>query len=184
MVQNWYNLEYEIILHLLRGKAHVRVMSRDLKIPHSTLLRKLTELNKRLIIDYAIEGKNKVYSLKKILSAQKIIVNAENYKLIKLISKHPWLSPLFSDILKENPSNLIILFGSYAKDTEKKESDIDLFIETDNLEMKKKIESIHPKLSVKIGYFDPEALLIKEIIKNHIILKGAETYYERTKFFA
>ncbi len=31
--------------------------------------------------------------------------------------------------------------------------------------------------------FDTKSLMIKEIIKNHVILKGVEYFYEKTEFF-
>ena len=38
-------------------------------------------------------------------------------------------------------------------------------------------------LSVKLGKFDNSSFLIKEIIKSHVVLKGVEDFYEKTKFF-
>jgi len=45
------------------------------------------------------------------------------------------------------------------------------------------VESIHSRIKVKFGDFDLSSNLIKEIIKNHVILKGVEEFYEKTKFF-
>ena len=39
------------------------------------------------------------------------------------------------------------------------------------------------KLSIKIGKYDKSNLLIKEILKNHIIIIGVERYYEKNRFF-
>ena len=49
--------------------------------------------------------------------------------------------------------------------------------------MKESIETIHSKLKVKIEDFDLNSQLIKEIIKNHIVLRGVEEFYEKVKFF-
>ena len=65
----------------------------------------------------------------------------------------------------------------------KDDSDIDVFVETQRKDLKKALESINTRLSVKIGTFDMKSLLIKEIVKNHIILKGVEDYYNRIGFF-
>ena len=81
--------------------------------------------------------------------------------------------------IKKCDSKLIILFGSYAKNIAKPESDIDIYLETEDQNIKKKTEEINSKLSVKIGAFNKDSLLIKEIIKNHVILKGAERFYEQ-----
>ena len=39
------------------------------------------------------------------------------------------------------------------------------------------------KLSIKIGKYDKNNNLIKEIEKNHVIIKGVDEYYEKNKFF-
>ena len=78
---------------------------------------------------------------------------------------------------------MIILFGSYAKDNPKKDSDIDIYLETNDSKIRDKLKEINSKLSIKIGKFDAKSLLIKEIIKNHIIIRGLENFYERVDFF-
>jgi hypothetical protein len=45
------------------------------------------------------------------------------------------------------------------------------------------LEQRHSLLSVKILEFDPQNLLIREIIKDHVIIKGLEVYSDRTGFF-
>lgn len=45
------------------------------------------------------------------------------------------------------------------------------------------LRNIHDKLSIQIREFDKEDLLIKEIIKNYIILNNAEEYYEKLGFY-
>src|SRR3989344_3478880 len=151
MIQKWNNLDFEIILALIKSENHLREISKLTKIPIATLSRKLFELRKQNIIDYKTEGKNKVYFLKKNLISQKAVIASENYKCIKLLIEYPKLMTIFEDILEK--SNLIILFGSYAKGIPKENSDIDLYMET------------------------------KENIKNHVIIKGTELYYEKLKFF-
>ena len=47
----------------------------------------------------------------------------------------------------------------------------------------KDLEIFDSKLSIKIGKYDKKSLLIKEIEKNHIIIKGVEEFYEKTNFF-
>ena len=78
---------------------------------------------------------------------------------------------------------MAIIFGSYAKGLAHKDSDIDVYIETTNLQLKKDIEQLNTKLSVKIGKYNSTNILIQEIEKNHVIIKGVEQYYEKNKFF-
>jgi len=169
----------EILAHLFNSEAHIRGMEKAIKIPHATLIRKLSKMERQNIVDYKIVGKNKQYFIKRSLKSRKMLEMMENYKLIRFLEKYPHLEPLFEDIIKKCSSKLIILFGSYAKGIPKQESDIDIYIETEDQNIKKKAEEINSKLSIKIGKFNKDSLLIKEIIKNHIMLAGAERFYEQ-----
>ena len=183
MVQNKNNLELEIILVLLRNKTHLREIARTLNESHSTILRKINELVKENVLDYKKEGKNKIFFIKNNLKAKNYIYSAEIHKLNKLLKKHPELSVIFEDIKKNFSKGMIILFGSYAKGNPKQDSDIDIYLETNDNKIKDKVQDINSRLSVKIGKFDTKSLLIKEIIKNHIIIRGLEDFYERVEFF-
>ncbi|MCX6741905.1 MAG: nucleotidyltransferase domain-containing protein [Candidatus Pacearchaeota archaeon] len=191
MVQNRDNLrnveneklEFEILLVLLREDNHLRNIARILKASHSTIMRKINVLVRENILDYKVEGKNKIFSIKSNLQAKNYIFNAERYKFIKLLKKYSKLNVILEDVLKISEERMIILFGSYAKFIAKEESDIDIYVETNDLKLKKSLEMINSRLSIKIGIFDGEDLLIKEIIKNHVILKGVEEFYEKIKFF-
>ena len=183
MVQNKNNLELEIILVLLKDKTHLREIARTLQESHSTILRKINELLKENVLDYKKEGKNKVFFIKDNLKSKNYIYSAEIHKLNGLLKKHPELSIILEDIKKDFSKGMIILFGSYAKGIPKKDSDIDIYLETNNNNIKTRVKETNSKLSIKIGKFDTKSLLIKEIIKNHIIIRGLEDFYERVEFF-
>jgi predicted nucleotidyltransferase len=182
MVQNRDNLDLEIILVLLKKESHLREIAKALSKPHSTILRRVNQLVKENVLDYRIEGKNKVFFIKKNLVAKNYVFNAERYKLIKLLKHYPELSIIIDDILKKT-DRLTVLFGSYAKFKAKKDSDIDIYVETKSKKVKEEIESVNSRIRVKIGEFNLNSELIKEIIKNHVILKGIEEFYEKTRFF-
>ena len=78
---------------------------------------------------------------------------------------------------------MAIIFGSYAKGLAHKDSDIDVYLETEDNILKNKVKEINSRLSIKTGKFDVKSLLIKEIIKNHVIIRGLEDFYERVEFF-
>ena len=183
MVQNKNNLELEIVLVLLKNKTHLREIARILNESHSTILRKIDELSKENVLDYKKEGKNKVFFIKNNLKAKNYVYSAEIHKLNILLRKHPELAIILEDIKKEFSKGMIILFGSYAKGIPKKDSDIDIYLETNDNNIKTRMKEINSKLSIKIGKFDTKSLLIKEIIKNHIIIRGLEDFYERVEFF-
>ncbi len=154
-----------------------------LKTNQTTTARKLDELYSKNVVDYKVEGKNKIHFLKRNLEAYQFALISEYFKLVEIIKMYPYLRRIVEEIKQNKAITLAVLFGSHAKKTATKSSDIDIFIETKNKKIRSKISNINSKISVKIGNFDTKSLLIKEIMKNHIILKGAEIYYERTGFF-
>lgn len=181
MEQKDYKLE--IITELIGKKEHIRGLAKKLKTNHTTILRKLKELSKENVLDFNEEGRNKVYFLKKTSEAKNYVFMAEQYKLTKILKKYPNLRNIFEKIQKNRKIKLAILFGSYAKKIAKKESDIDIYIEIADMKLKNELEKINLRLNIKIGKYNKDNLLIKEIEKNHIIIKGVEVFYEKYKFF-
>ena len=178
------NISLEIILNILKkAENHARNIAKDLNISHTTILRKTKELVDENVLDYKKQGKNKVFFLKKTLKAKNYVFMAENYKTNKVLREYPPLGVIMKDVINNAEADLIILFGSYAKFNAKKSSDIDLFIETRHNRLKEKLKHIDNRISLKTGRFDQSNNLIKEIIKNHALIKGIEIFYEKTKFF-
>lgn len=181
MEQKSYKLE--IVSELLKSENHIRKMARNLGTNHMSIARKINELFKENVVDYRKDGRNKTYFLKKSIEAKSYIFTAENYKLTRVLKKYPNLRRIIERIQKQKDIKLAILFGSYAKSTAKPDSDIDIYIETMNKEIKKDVEMIDTKINVKVGPYEKSSLLIKEIEKNHVIIRGVERYYEKSKFF-
>ena len=181
MEQKDYKME--IINELLRDDNHIRSMAKNINTNHMNIIRRIKELSKENVVDYKEFGKNKTYFLKKTIESKNYIFSAENYKLNRIIKKYPELRSIIEKIQNDKRIRLAILFGSYAKGLAKKDSDIDIFIETNNKKIKDDISLIDSKLSIKIGKYNKSNLLIKEIEKNHVIIKGGEYYYERNQFF-
>lgn len=106
------------------------------------------------------------------------------YRQSQLIAAYPQVRGIIRAILDLQEVRLALIFGSYAKGTAHERSDIDLFIETENRTLKKSLEDQFSALSIKIGLFTTEHPLIREIVNDHIIVKGVEEYLEKTKLFA
>lgn len=183
MIQIKVNYEFEVLLSLLKKEMHGRELTKELKTSLTRIQSVLNGLRQINVIDYKTEGKNHAYFIKKNLISKAFILNAENYKLAKLLRKYTILEPLFKDITEKYPDKMIILFGSYAKFIPKEDSDIDVYVETTDKKIKENIQIMNNSISVKIGEFNTEDLLIKEIIKDHVIIQGGEDFYERLRFF-
>jgi predicted nucleotidyltransferase len=171
------SIKENIFLLLQKSELHQRELERILKTNQTNIRRALINMEKDNLVDKKEIGKNKIYFVKDSLESKIFFQIAENYKLMQIIQK-PEIKKIVNEILKNKQIKLAILFGSYAKGLDHKESDIDIYLETSNLKLKKEVESINSKISVKIGKFDEANLLIREIIQNHIILKGVERYIE------
>ena len=181
MSQKDYNMQ--IIESLLKSENHIRGLAKALNTNQTTIARKVNELYKNNIVDYRQEGRNKVFFVKKTLEAKQFAYAVEVNKLLELLDKYPNLRRIIEEIKQNKKISLAILFGSYAKGTANKESDIDIYVDTKDRKIKEEIELIDSKIRMKIGHYSKESLLIKEIEKNHIIIKGVENYYEKNKFF-
>ena len=176
MEQKDYSLE--IVNKLVGRNLHIRELAKILKTNHTTILRKLKELSKENVLDFKEEGRNKIYFLKKTSEARAYVFMTEQYKLTQILKKYPALRNPFEKIQKNQEIKLAILFGSYAKEIAKKNSDIDIYVETSSKKIRQELENLNSKLSIKIGKYNKDNLLIKEIEKNHVIIKGVEKFYE------
>ena len=176
------NITSEILNVLFGEEIHARALAKRLDINHMTVMRNLKELVSENVLEFRKEGRNKVYFLKKNMEARNYELISELYKLNKTLEKYPELRKTIKNIQQNKEIGLAILFGSYAKGTANKNSDIDVFIETKDRNLKKELELLNSRLSVKIGEYDRSSPLIKEIEKNHIIIKGAEIFYEKIGF--
>ena len=181
MEQKDYKLE--IIIFLLRQRGHIRGISKALGTNHMIITRKMKELSDENVVDFVQEGKNKTYFLKKTAEARTLIFMAESYRNLQTLEKYPRLRNVIEKIQGDEKICLALLFGSYAKGTALKDSDIDIYVESRDRNLRKNLKLLDSKLSVKIGNYDRASPLIKEIEKNHVALKGVEYLYEKNQFF-
>jgi predicted nucleotidyltransferase/sulfur transfer complex TusBCD TusB component (DsrH family) len=177
------NLINEIVALLIKEDLHTRAIADQLSSNHATVLRKLRDLTEENIVDFRMEGKNKVFTLKRTIEGRNAAMIAEIYKQSSVVRRYPVLRGIVRAIQEMPEIPLAILYGSYAKGLPIKGSDIDIYIETSDSSRKKQLEQKHSLLSVKIGAFDTKNLLIREIRKDHVIIRGVEAYFDKTGFF-
>lgn len=171
--------ELEIINELTKENNHIRGLAKNLNVNHMLIKRKIKRLFDNNVIDCKQEGKNKTYLLKKTLEAKIYLYKKEYYTLLNLLKRYPFLRSIIEKIQNNKKVKLAILFGSFAKNLAKKDSDIDIYIETNDKKLKEEISKIDSNLSIKIGKYNKKENVIKELEKNHIILKGVEQFYEK-----
>lgn len=171
------------------AQFHTREIAKLINKSHVTLLPHLKELEKDKILNVKTVGKNKVYSLN-----LKNIITKNYLNLFETVETTTFLEQVFliKQIAKKifilNLSGTIILFGSYAKKTFKDDSDIDFFyigqITDREIQEIKKIGKTYGKtINVKKSELNNFEIglrkndpLIKEIIKNHVIIQNQELF--------
>lgn len=149
----------------------------------------LSEFKKIHILKSKIEGKNKYYSLN--LSNEVILIPflalLENFQAIEFYKNNSLVKEVASKILN-SCEGIVILFGSYAKGIEKKDSDLDILVigKYDKNKIEEVSDLYHLEINVKNYSFEifTESLkktdfLINEVFKDHIILKGSEDFISR-----
>jgi len=153
------------------------VIAKKKKLNQKTTANYLYALEKEGILKSKVQGKNKNYFLN--LDNKEIIKNyilaVEHIRTIEFYKKNLVVKEI-SEKISEHINGSAIIFGSYAKGIQKKDSDLDILIigkcneneigrvgKTYNLEINLKI---YPKLE--------KDLLIKEAIKNHIFIRNPE----------
>ena len=186
MYKKRYNIQKIISLFLgdYKREIHLREIGRQASLPLRTTQNLLSELEKESILKGETEGRNKYFSLNLRNPLTKLhLIQVEIYKTIFFLEKYPLLKPFVNELDGNIP---VIVFGSFAKMTAGKKSDIDiLIVGRDKLKKSKTLPldivpfEIHEvnisgetlELSVKSG----EAL-IKEIQKHHVVLNN-HSYY-------
>ncbi len=173
-----YQIIYEIVLSLNKKPQHLSALARTFKQNAMTLRRRLKELEERNVLDHERQGKNDIYMVKRTLEADTYLKIAEHERFIRTI-QDPTLRELAQTIAQDERIKLAILFGSRARGDHTPDSDIDLYINTKKV--KDEYEKRFSGLAVKTGEFSRKSPLIREIIKHHVILKGVDEYFAKSK---
>ncbi len=162
---------------------HIREVEKLLMISPRTAQLVLEALEHKGIIASTTKGKTKDYLLKRSTSCQRYMFFAEQYKAITFFEKKLMIKEII-DKISPLISGIGIIFGSYAKGIEKKHSDLDVFIagKCDVPGIRKVSELYGVDVSVKcypLRTFEKNVgndVLLKEILKNHVVFLGLEQF--------
>ncbi|MCK4555760.1 MAG: nucleotidyltransferase domain-containing protein [Candidatus Aenigmarchaeota archaeon] len=162
---------------------YIREVEKLLKISPRTAQLILEGLEYKGIITSKIKGKIKAYTLKRSTSCQRYLAFTEQYKAITFFEKNLMIKEIIEKI---SPliSGIGVIFGSYAKGTENKHSDLDVFVagKYDMQGIRKVSELYGVDVSVKsypLRTFEKNVendVLLKEILKNHVVFLGLEQF--------
>ncbi|MFT4311373.1 MAG: nucleotidyltransferase domain-containing protein [Candidatus Woesearchaeota archaeon] len=186
-----YNIKEKIIKYLIENKkpTSIRKLSQATNLDYKNTHNAIFDLSKNKIIE-----KNKIGNTNQItlnLFPNTLLYGVENKRLKQLLIKNQELKIIKEDIKEIGyPFMIVLIFGSYAKQKNTQNSDVDICIISDNLtKTNKLIENINlltAKTEIQTFTVEEFTSMINkknnnvgnEIIKNNIILQGIENYYE------
>lgn len=170
-------------------------LAKELHESYSFLNRKINQLAKEGVILKRSAGKAILCSLNLKSDKTKALLHMlEVERRDTFFGKNREISLLLSDFLKKvkafskKGTKFILIFGSWAKGHAGKESDVDVLIlaerKTDLSSIVKELNAQYGKEIVPVQLTPKEFIaqmqseIIKEIIKNHIILSGFENFID------
>lgn len=143
----------------------------------------LVELEKQSILKSRKQGPIKLYSLNgNNTEIKSTIAIVELMRKEEFLSKSRALAHLF-----RQDSRIVGIFGSYAKGSQKKDSDIDIFVIGKKKNNDYDLQGRKFNIEISIKYFSASqwAVLCKEknnlcreIVSNHVLIFGAEKFIE------
>lgn len=180
--------KYNVVLFLAKKNESYTLLelSKQVKIPYTTLLRVVDELSD--VTTLTTKGKSKLIQIKwnDITTALLVVASFEEKK--EFLKKHPIIKKI-----TEQTHETTLVFGSYAKGTQTKNSDIDLMIintkgdknvNFHNLELLYDLK-INPMFFTKKEFKqmlqDNEENVAKQALKDHILLNGFKEFWEETR---
>lgn len=194
MVFDKMETENKIIKYLIENKKEMTIrelanaVKSDYKIVHTAVNR----LFKKGILSGKNIGKSVVVNLNNKLSKEILQVEFERREdILRNKNFRIMLDSIKNDLKTVN--FVLLLFGSYAKKSFDSKSDIDLIFVIPDLKIEREIEQAISLLPLKIHSLvfsekqfihmknSHELNVIKEAIKNNILLYGIEQYYELLK---
>lgn len=172
ITQKWVNVLIPFLSDY-RDKKSVSKIARESGVPQQTVSRILNFLSNDGLINYSMDGRNKLFYFSGEEKVKMIINILENQMALNFLLKNKKIAVVINDFLKEGSG--VILFGSYASGKSDKKSDLDLVVFGC-----KNIDEISDRYSMKINVhsvsfsdFRKELKsknpLSLEILKNHII---------------
>lgn len=177
-----------------KRKIHLREIARLLNANHRTIALTLQKLEEKQILIFETIGKNKLYSLNiNNISTREYITCTESVQKMKFFEKHFLFKKLLTQLSpfleKQNNVLPIIIFGSYAKATEEKDSDIDILLFKDmkgkdlGIKIKEFAKQYNKTIQIQeatreqfeAGLWEKDPLVM-EIVNHHIILNNNQFF--------
>lgn len=170
----------------LASYRHGSRIARDLKINQKTVSNILNRMERENLLKSRKEGKNRQFSVDfaDYEKTVKYLLLFETAAAILFLEKNPKIKEIIRKIMPFI-RGITLIFGSYAKGTDTKSSDLDiLVVGTCSKDRIRDVSEIHGidisirTLSEKkfISLLESKDIFIKEAISGHILISEAERY--------
>lgn len=173
-------LKTKILEELLTNKElTASQIAKEKNLNQKTVSNYLNNLEEQLILKSRTQGKNKLYSFNigNEPNIRNFLVALENIRTLNFYKNNLLIKEV---VLKIDSliKGIAIIFGSYAKNKQNKNSDLDILVigkvNEDKIHTISKI--YHLDISIKCYPKFSKDLLMEEVQKHHIIIKGAEDW--------
>ncbi len=162
---------------------YIREVQKLLKISPRTAQIILEDLEKKAVLESTTKGKIKLYKLKQTMEAREYLTLAEVHKKIQFLKTNLKIYEIIKE-LASKVEGIALIFGSYVKGLQNRESDIDIFIAGtyDKKAFEELADLYHIKFDIKNYPMDlfKEKLrtdvLIGEVLEDHVVLFGADNF--------
>lgn len=158
-----------------KASFHLREIARKTKLYANSATRFLSQLEKEGLLTFQKEGNLKKYKIKKSEKLSNIFASFDIERLNRLPLARRRSINYFLDKLQEKPL-IVLLFGSTAKETFRKDSDIDLILIVNRkIDIDKAKDYVDAQIGIKINCFQiTYNELLKEIkLKEDKVIQSA-----------
>ena len=182
------------LIENLNKEFSIKEISEKLKKPYVKIHSSINRLFDKKIVKEEVKGKSHYCSIDYKNNID-VVCFINSQKVKEFILKNKKVRLIIDDVISsiKIPDYTLLIFGSYAKGSADKHSDLDIAVITsseDNEEVGRVINSKKRSSSLDIHSLEftykefiemlksKEMNVGKEIVKNHIILKGCEQFYD------
>lgn len=164
---------------------YIREINRLLGVSPRTAQLVLADLEKKMAIESHPRGKIRLYKLRRTIMARSYACLAEEYKRLVLLKDDEELREVVENIMP-SINGIGAVFGAYAKEGQKTEADLDIFVagEYDD----KKVSEIARAYGININVekraldvFAKDARVdpvTKQVVESHVIIRDVEAFVD------
>jgi len=163
-----------IIQSLYERPKTASEIAKERNLNQKSVANHLNKLANDTILTSYTQGKNKLFAFNNQLLTFHFLCSIEHQKTIRFYQQHPTLKQFIEKLPNEG---MLILFGSYAKGEQTNHSDIDLLhINKTKCNFSEIARKYSMSIDVKHFKEFTNNPLTREVIQQHIILRGVEPF--------